>query len=125
MHPDDDTPIYHELSEAHARRNFAADPLAQDLPDRPPAADAPGDDHDAGAAAHLDTVTDFEWFEAHNRLMSDVPDLAPELDYIWAPELPAREVAAQLGPVVRDMAPTDGRYDPNADERFHGGGFRG
>lgn len=123
MHPDDDTPIYDELTAANARKNFAADPLGGDLPaPPPPAGDAPGDDHDAGAAGHLNTVTDFEWFEAHNRLMADVPDLAPELDYIWAPELPGRELVMAT---EQDMAPHAGRYDPGTDERFHGGGFHG
>lgn len=121
MHPADDTPIYDELTAANARRNFAADPLAGNLPDRPTAADAPGEPA-PDAAGHLDTVTDFEWFEAHNRLMADVPDLAPELDYIWAPELPARELVMAT---EHDMAPADGRYDPGTDERFHGGGFHG
>lgn len=116
MHPDDDTPIYRQLS----------DELLLDLdPPAPPVAEpggAPPDEHDAGAAGHLGSVTDREWAQAHHRLMADAPDLAPELDYIWDPSTDGRALVAA---VERDMAPRPGRYDPGTDERFHGGGFRG
>lgn len=127
MQPDDDdTPIYQQLAR---ERLFELDPPgepgaepAPDIPENIPA-DAPADDHDAGIGGHLGTVTDVEWFAAHHRLIADAPDLAPELDYIWDPSTEGRKLVELT--TAPDIAPPAGRYDPNTDERFHGGGFRG
>lgn len=119
MPHDEDTPIFTQLA---AEQLFELDPPPSQLP--PPGAGdeaGPPDTHDAGLSGHLGTVTDFEWFAAHERLTREADeDLAPELDHIWDP---ARPGAAFLDPAQRDMAPAAGRYDPGADERFHGGGF--
>ncbi len=79
-------------------------------------AHVPSDDALGG---DLGTVTDAEWRAAHERLIADLPDPDGHLAYTWTPGVPAARVD---GP---DMAPADGEYDPNADERFDGGGFRG
>jgi hypothetical protein len=125
VHPDDDTPIYRRLSDEllldlDPPAPQVAEPVA-DIPADIPAG-APPDEHDAGTAGHLGSVTDREWAQAHHRLMADAPDLAPELDYIWDPSTDGRALVAA---VEQDMAPRPGRYDPGTDERFHGGGFRG
>jgi hypothetical protein len=134
MNPDDDTPIFRRLAAeqlfdldlatpapavarvAPGDRTVEVAKQAADIPADIP----PPDDYDAGLAGHLGSVTDFEWFSAHHRLMAEVPDLAPELDYIWDPSTPGR---ALVDPAERDMAHRPGRYDPGMDERFLGGGF--
>jgi hypothetical protein len=73
-------------------------------------------------AGNLGTVTDDEWRDAHERLIADMPRLGHELAYVWNPQLAPRNL---VRPGEQDMAPGPYRYDPNLDERFHGGGFRG
>jgi hypothetical protein len=73
-------------------------------------------------AGQLGTVTDDEWRDAHERLIADMPGLGHELAYMWDPQLDPRSL---VRPSEQDMAPGHYRYDPNLDERFHGGGFRG
>lgn len=143
MSPDDDTPIYRLLADEQLfdldlvgtfRSEVPGEPIRAGIltaeitisprpAERPaniPADIPPPDEHDAGAGAHLGSVTDVEWFTAHHTLMRDVPELAPELDYIWDPSTDGRGLVAGD---ERDIAHRAGRYDPNTDERFHGGGY--
>jgi hypothetical protein len=89
-----------------------------DAPAVDPTATQPVDD----LAGNLGAVTDVEWRDAHERLIADMPGLSYELAYVWDPQLDPREL---VRPDEQDMAPGPHRYDPNLDERFHGGGFRG
>lgn len=115
--PPDDPPIFRQLADELLFAGF--DPPTSHVPAvTPAAAAAPPDEVDAGVGGHLGTVTDFEWFTAHHQLMDAAPEFAPELDYIWDP---ARRGAELVDVVERDIAQR--RYDPNDDERFHGGGF--
>lgn len=82
------------------------------------------DDYDAGLSGDLGTVTDDEWRAAHERLAADLAGQVPaeQIAYTWDPDLGGREL---IGPNETEPAPGDGDYDPDRDERFQGGGFRG
>lgn len=86
--------------------------------------DAPADDPDETDAlsGHLGTVSDVEWRAAHERLIADMPELADQLAYTWDPTLDGRTL---IGEDEYDIAHPEGRYEPDSDERFQGGGFRG
>jgi hypothetical protein len=90
--------------------------------------DAPGDDWDAGLSGDLGSVTDDEWQAAHIRLVvelaasRDTATIADQFSYTWSPGSSGDRL---IGDDEHDPAPAVGEYDPDDDERFTGGGFRG
>lgn len=69
----------------------------------------------------LDELTDDDWRTAHLRLAGEV-GAPPGFEYVWLPGVPADQ--APYLPRAVDEAPLIYDYDPGADGRFQGGGFR-
>lgn len=101
-------------------------PVGEWIPDP----DAPSgwryDEHDLGG--DVSATTDEEWRDAHLRLIRDLAGVVnvAELSYVWAPGIPAGlAVPPRVVDAPAAVPGPDDPYDPDVDERFAGGGFRG